>query len=180
MKLNDTHLLLLSRASQHKDHLLSPPEVMKAKALEPALARLLRQGLMEEVAVRPDQPSCKLDEEGQRRGYRITSAGLQVLGLDGEGAVASCDPVTAPSEPGRPSTSKRSLVLELLLRDEGATLKDLIDATGWLPHTTRAVLSGLRKAGHDLTRERDASGVSVYRVVRSEQPETIAADGEVR
>jgi hypothetical protein len=32
-------------------------------------------------------------------------------------------------------------------RTEGATLDDLITATGWLPHTTRVALTGLRKTG---------------------------------
>ena len=28
----------------------------------------------------------------------------------------------------------------------------MMDATGWLPHTTRAVLTGLRKKGHLIER----------------------------
>ena len=34
-------------------------------------------------------------------------------------------------------------------RKTGATLDDLVEATGWLPHTTRAALTGLRKKGYD-------------------------------
>ena len=41
-------------------------------------------------------------------------------------------------------------MLALLGREDGATLPDLIAATGWLPHTTRAALTGLRKKGHTL------------------------------
>jgi len=44
--------------------------------------------------------------------------------------------------------SKRDQVLTLLKRDGGATLDELVGATGWLKHTTRAALTGLRKAGH--------------------------------
>ncbi|WP_347304486.1 DUF3489 domain-containing protein [Croceibacterium sp. TMG7-5b_MA50] len=40
----------------------------------------------------------------------------------------------------------------MLRRDEGATLTELIGATGWLPHTTRAALTGLRKKGHDIAK----------------------------
>jgi site-specific DNA recombinase len=36
----------------------------------------------------------------------------------------------------------------LLQRDCGATLEELIAATDWLPHTTRAALTGLRKRGY--------------------------------
>jgi len=44
--------------------------------------------------------------------------------------------------------TKKSQVLSLLRREEGATLDEMVTATGWLPHTTRAALTGLRKAGH--------------------------------
>jgi Protein of unknown function (DUF3489) len=40
--------------------------------------------------------------------------------------------------------SKLALVIELLRRANGATIVDLTQATGWLPHTTRAALTGLR------------------------------------
>ena len=46
--------------------------------------------------------------------------------------------------------SKKGQVLALLQREEGATLPEMVTATGWLPHTTRAALTGLRKAGHTI------------------------------
>ena len=39
-------------------------------------------------------------------------------------------------------------VIELLQRGDSATLAELIADTGWLPHTTRAALTGLRKRGY--------------------------------
>lgn len=62
--------------------------------------------------------------------------------------------------------SKNAIVLAMLGTQDGATLADLIAATGWLPHTTRAVLSGLKKRGHQISREK-ADGVSRYRVVQA-------------
>lgn len=44
--------------------------------------------------------------------------------------------------------SKTSQVLALLQRPDGASLNELIEATSWLPHTTRAALTGLKKKGH--------------------------------
>ena len=52
----------------------------------------------------------------------------------------------------------------LLRREQGATLEDLIGATGWLPHSTRAALTGLRKRGHSLTRDRNQDGQTSYRI----------------
>ena len=50
--------------------------------------------------------------------------------------------------------TKSSAVLALLQRDRGATLSDLVEATGWQPHTTRAKLTGLRKKGHPIERRK--------------------------
>jgi Protein of unknown function (DUF2924)/Protein of unknown function (DUF3489) len=45
-----------------------------------------------------------------------------------------------------------------------ATIPNLTEATGWLAHTTRAALTGLRKRGYAVGRERIAGGDSIYRV----------------
>lgn len=49
-------------------------------------------------------------------------------------------------------TTKTDQVVALLKRKQGATLDDLVKATGWLPHTTRAALTGLRKKEHAIRR----------------------------
>jgi hypothetical protein len=56
-------------------------------------------------------------------------------------------------------------VLDLLRRDEGASLAEMVEATGWLPHTTRAALTGLKKKGHDVTRHK-VDGVTRYLIAR--------------
>ena len=52
-------------------------------------------------------------------------------------------------------------VLALLRRSDGASLDELVVATGWLPHTTRAALTGLRKKGHAIARVGE-TGASRY------------------
>jgi hypothetical protein len=64
-----------------------------------------------------------------------------------------------PSIP-RPG-SKLTEVIELLRKDHGATIDELIGATNWLPHTTRAALTDLRKRGYAITRDR-SDGVTRY------------------
>jgi hypothetical protein len=58
--------------------------------------------------------------------------------------------VVAVEEPAVQRITKVALVPRLLGREDGATLAELVTATGWLPHSTRAVLTGLRKKGHVL------------------------------
>src|SRR4051812_36143227 len=43
--------------------------------------------------------------------------------------------------------SKQAKIIELMKRTKGATLDEMVKATEWLPHTTRAALTGLRKRG---------------------------------
>lgn len=50
--------------------------------------------------------------------------------------------------------TKTALVLEMLRRTSGATLDELTSATSWLPHTTRAALTGLRKKGHAIDKRK--------------------------
>ncbi len=69
---------------------------------------------------------------------------------------------SAPASPTQPS--KRDKVAAMLVRDEGATIDQLIAATGWLPHTTRAAISGLRKAGYVIDSD-SIDGVRTYRAV---------------
>lgn len=62
--------------------------------------------------------------------------------------------------------AKNDKVIALLKRKNGATLEDLVAATGWLPHTARAVMTGLKKKGHAIERKK-VGGVSRYSIVKS-------------
>ena len=64
----------------------------------------------------------------------------------------------------RASGTKQALVLGLLQRKEGASVAELVEATGWLPHTTRAALTRLRQGGHELQKEKRETGDTAYRI----------------
>ncbi len=59
--------------------------------------------------------------------------------------------------------SKSNHVLDLLRRPGGAPLGKIVAATGWLPHTARAALTGLKRKGHALVSEK-SDGVRRYRI----------------
>ena len=63
--------------------------------------------------------------------------------------------------------TKTDSVIRLLRRASGATIAQLQKATGWQPHSVRAALTGLRKKGHDVQRDKNARGVSVYRITKA-------------
>ncbi|WP_369026948.1 DUF3489 domain-containing protein [Qipengyuania sp. RANM35] len=60
--------------------------------------------------------------------------------------------------------TKIDTVIALLKRKQGATLDEMVKATAWLPHSARAALTGLKKKGYSI--ERDKRGeVSCYRIM---------------
>jgi hypothetical protein len=68
--------------------------------------------------------------------------------------------------PARPSTKQADLIA-LLERSEGATIAQMMAKTNWQPHSVRAALSGFRKRGITIFRDRNAAGVTVYRIAEA-------------
>jgi hypothetical protein len=63
--------------------------------------------------------------------------------------------------------TKKGSILALLQRPKGAAISDLIAATGWQVHSVRAALTGLRKEGKELLRDKNAAGVTLYRIAEA-------------
>ncbi len=62
--------------------------------------------------------------------------------------------------------SKIAAVIALLEREQGATLAEMVEATGWLPHTTRAALTGLKKKGHTVSKDK-RDDVTCYHIAKA-------------
>lgn len=58
----------------------------------------------------------------------------------------------------------------MLSRKSGATLAKASEALGWLPHTTSATMTGLRKRGYEITRIRREGKDTLY-VIHPEEAE---------
>ena len=99
----------------------------------------------------------------------------------------SPEPQASPSKPRSKSTdlattrvpggdrprasTKRAVLIGMLERAEGASVAEIGQRLGWLPHTVRAAITGLRHAGREVTRSKDGEGRSVYRLAA---PETVS------
>ncbi len=179
-KLTDTQLVILSSAAQRQDHGVLLPERLKGQAARNTVERLISRGLVEEVKAKGELPVWRHDDQG-RYGLRITRAGLCAIGIEPEVEGTS----EGPSDRDEPapehmlwkryvgdrdrsaaprSGSKQDLIIGLLSREEGATLSDITAATGWLPHTARAALTGLRQKGYALTSSKEIGGTRTYRI----------------
>lgn len=160
LRLNDTQRIMLSAAAQRDDHSLhSLPEMIKAGNRNKAIADLIDHGFAKEHET--TNPAQIHRTEGDLcYGVFATSAGIAEL----DGVESPLQPSEGKAAATEPRTTKSSLVLTLLHRDEGATLVELVAATDWLPHTTRAALTGLRKKGHAVERSKRGDD-TCYRIV---------------
>lgn len=64
--------------------------------------------------------------------------------------------------PARPQ-NKKDKALALLRRDGGASLDEIVEATGWLRHSARAVFTGLRRKGFAIEKQK-ADGTTRYAI----------------
>ena len=197
IKLTDTQLVLLSAAAQRKDLCLVAPPTLKGATAQKVASKLISAGLVKEVRAKASDPIWRRDE-GASYALKLTAAGAKAIAVDesaepedaGEesDALAKHDQAAIlskldakdarPAEamepgPAGPSAprggSKLARVIALLECDHGATIAELIAATGWLAHTTRAALTGLRKRGYAVAIDRsDDNRGSFYRIPAGE------------
>jgi hypothetical protein len=98
---------------------------------------------------------------------KMTKSAKRVMAMGAE-SVAASKPATVVKPTNLPIPSapregtKIAQVIALLARDQGATLAEIVAATGWLPHTARAALTGLRWRGYAIERRGRAVGARAY------------------
>jgi len=177
IKLTDTQLVVMSAAARREDRCLAMPDRLKGGAALKLGEKLIALGLVREIKGKPGTAIWRRDEEaGRSFALKLTAAGLSAIAVEADadedtepsGMAAATDvaepapgldaarmaagAASAPSAP-REGT-KLARVIGLLIRSHGVTLAELIAATDWLPHTTRAALTGLRKRGYAVTLDR--------------------------
>ncbi|WP_339693421.1 DUF3489 domain-containing protein [uncultured Parasphingorhabdus sp.] len=62
-----------------------------------------------------------------------------------------------------PST-KSARVIARLKKPKGASLEEICSDTEWQPHSARAFMTGLRKKGFTIVRDKMDAGDSIYRI----------------
>ncbi len=165
-KLTDTQLVILSTASKAEAPLGTEAFAdLKAKgaALTGVINRLIKRGLLKETRVKVSEPVWRKDEAGRAKALVITADGLAALGVEdgpggaetpqsesGDEAGAARNDTDGMATPR--SGTKQARLVDLLNGDHGASITDLTEALGWLPHTVRAAITGLRKRGYEIER----------------------------
>lgn len=186
-KLSDTQAIILSAAAQREDRIALPlPDSLRGGAAAKVVGALLAKGFLEEVDadIRKGEPMWRETGDGHGVTLVATDAGLAAIGVEpenGDSAPTGADEAPnaeasqdAPAEAHpapkarTPRTgTKQAKLIEMLRAEGGATIDEIVAATGWQPHTVRGALSGALKKKLDLTitSEKIDGGARRYRIV---------------
>jgi len=137
MKLTATQTAVLEAATRNEGRVSEFPESVKGGARTAVLKGLVARGLVARKG----------------GGHVLTEAGYAAVGREPK--------ATETKRRRARGDSKKTAILALLRRPEGATLEQLVEATAWKAHSVRGALSTLGKEA-DITSEK-ADGVRTYR-----------------
>lgn len=193
-KLTDTQLVILSAAAGRKDGTVLPlPKSLKVNkaAATTVLKSLLKKGLVAERPAAADEAHWHETRDGGRTALVIIHTGLQAIGVEADEKTSRQSPSTKLRQKQRsrraepkPSGSKRksktlpaaarqgtkqALLIDLLKRKKGATIKEIVEATGWQAHSVRGAISGAlkKKLGLAVSSEKVDDLGRVYRIART-------------
>jgi len=171
----DIESLILSAAKSRPDNSLYP--LPKSVKLKPDELHTLIQSLMKRRIVelgRTDDPTkaWKTDRRGEHlmpiltidviKGMMTAKDIREAVRKRQEGRQA-----TTTTKPTRHRATKLAILIDLLRRKSGASIKDMVKATKWKPHSIRGAMSGILKKKHRMRIEGtpDKHRGRVYRFV---------------
>ncbi|MFN3644771.1 MAG: DUF3489 domain-containing protein [Gemmobacter sp.] len=190
-KLSDTQAIILSAAAQRDDRNRLPlPGSLRGGAAVKVVGALLARGLAAEIVTdsrtKADAALNRFwrnDADGRATLLRITDEGLAAVGIDpadANTAPTSIDepPSDAPA-PNAPTGTepapkartlregtKQATLIAMLRAPDGATIEEIMAATGWQSHTVRGAMAGAlkKKLGLEVTSEKVEGRGRVYKL----------------
>ncbi|NBE09605.1 DUF3489 domain-containing protein [Paragemmobacter ruber] len=160
---SDTQSLILSRAATRPGNLALPlPEGLVGAAAKMVVGKMIARGWLEEVEanLRRGEPMWRETGDGHGTTLIATEAGLEAIGIEPlvASAVANARKARPKTQPAQTpydtdtakpvairAGTKQAQIIAMLQRPEGATVAEMVDATGWLAHTVRGSISGALK-----------------------------------
>lgn len=160
MKLTDTQLIILSKASQREDHAVAATD--KRSATRDAVKALLKAKCLKPVPKIVGTTSWPCNDGEAAVSLVLTAKGLKSIeGGNNELAQtervepssyrvsrkgdASATQAEKPTHSGVRETSKLATLITLLKRPKGVGLDEMCKATSWQAHSVRGAISGALK-----------------------------------
>ncbi len=187
-QLSDTQALILSAAAQRPEHIALPlPESLRGGAAAKVVGAMIGKGLLQEVDadLRKGEPMWRETGDGHGVTLIATDAGLAAIGIEPDDThsartaadeaprgVSATDTTTAPEATPKARTqregTKQATLIAMLRAPEGATIEEIIAATGWQSHTVRGAMAGAlkKKLGLEVTSEKVEGRGRVYSLPR--------------
>jgi hypothetical protein len=173
-KLSDTQLIVLSKASARDDGVAVLPDHLRKAAAYKVSSSLVARKLMREIRSKPRMPVWRQNDQEHNISLLITKAGRTAIGVDedvyrdarpkiDDNSRSAAVPTSGKERCPR-AGSKQARVVTMLSSGHGITIDAVSNEMGWLPHTTRAVFTGLRKRGFCIARDSDGKSKSLYRI----------------
>ena len=142
---------------------------------------MLAKGLLQEVEadLRKGEPVWRETGDGHGTTLVATDAGLAAIGIEPEDANSAptgatdapatdtpTETETAPKARTPREGTKQATLIAMLRAPEGATIEEIMVATGWQSHTVRGAMAGAlkKKLGLEVTSERVEGRGRVYRL----------------
>lgn len=185
-QLSDTQALILSAAAQRPEHIALPlPDSLRGGAAAKVIGAMLAKGFVEEVDadMRKGEPMWRETGDGHGVTLVATDAGLAAIGIEPDdtntapaGATGAPTGEPAPDTPTAPEAApkarapregtKQATLVAMLRAPEGATIEEIMAATGWQSHTVRGAMAGAlkKKLRLEVTSEKVADRGRVYKL----------------
>ena len=181
-KLTDTQTIVLSAGAQRPDNIAMPlPKGLHGAAAKKSVAAMIARGWLQEVEadLRRGDPLWRETGDGHGTTLVATEAGLEAIGIEPVAAntvtnprKARPDPAPTPQSSDAPKPvavragTKQAQIIALLQRPEGASIGEIVEATGWQAHSIRGMISGAlkKKLGLPVTSVKELGRGSVYRI----------------
>lgn len=174
-KLSETQTTILTAGARRPDNLAMPlPKGLHGAAAKMAVTKMMMHGWLQEVDanLRRGDPLWRETGDGHGTTLVVTDAGLLAIGIEPV-AVKTADPLheyTAEAPVVKTPTpregTKQAALISMLRSPGGATIEEIMTATGWLAHSARGAMSGAlgKKLGLVVTSVKVERRGRVYRI----------------
>ena len=179
-KLTDTQTIILSAGAQRPENIALPlPKGLAGAAAKMAVTKMIEHGWLLEVDanLRRNEPLWRETGDGHGTTLVVTDAGLLAIGIEPvvvKTVIAIRKHATEMPAPSLPAASqpklrtgtKQATLISMLRAPDGATIEEIMTATGWQSHTVRGAMAGAlkKKLGLEVSSEKDDARGRVYRL----------------